>query len=593
MATYLGTSAVFQANAAATAGNLGGSGFNPANTNFPTDGVIAGGTGNAATLTPTSSYVPITGDVGAMAYFPIQTGVTAQSWFPIANVAGGVITLNTAIGAGLQFINNRFVPNATAGVASTATPTLTYGIDYSRLTAARYTAATASGTTTAFTDTTNVPGKNWVGNLICVSTGTGETAGWYECVSETGGTVTLDRTLGTTYTGVTYYLGGAVSLGGSTSGITDVIWFALGNNATTSGCRFFIKSGTYTLLATINTLVGNASWPVFIEGYYQVNGDRPSIASGNQPVINMVNSASGVFNQTQFSQIWCITFIAGNATNAFFNVGYTTGGSFLINCKVVSKSLSANQGAVSVYSGNSANGGGCIGCEVVAYAGPAISAGQSSCIVVGNYVHDSQVGIQLTASCQFVANNLVLSCTEYDIYAVGGTGSIVYNNTVYGTESPSNIGVYRPLTSIFLNNILYGNASGYGGTGTGHIGYSDFNCFYNNTANIAATLSGAFFGANDVTATNPSFTSVSQVTGTTATSSTTILTDSGKNFTTAGVVAGRDYLHVVSATGATVGVYGITVVGTTTMTTDNTIGTGSAITYYITINRNMLPAGVI
>ncbi len=290
MATYLGTNAIFQANASATAGNVTGGGFNPANAHFATDGVIAGGTGNAATITPTSSYAFASRDTatGVMVFFPVQTGVTYPSWFPITGVAGGVATLNTAIGAGIQLVNNRMVPNAAAGFGS-ATPTLTYGVDYSRCTSAAYTSTTMTGTTTAATDASGNPfTSNMIGNLGVLVSGTGATAGWYEITNVVTGTATLDRTAGTSYSACTWNIGGAVSLGGSTTGITDLIFFQLGSNATTKGCRTFIKNGSYSPPAALNpTLSGNAAWPCIIEGYNTVNGDRPSVASGNQPIINM------------------------------------------------------------------------------------------------------------------------------------------------------------------------------------------------------------------------------------------------------------------------------------------------------------------
>lgn len=580
MATYLGTNAIFQVMSGATAGNFGGGGFNPKNANFPTDGVIAGGTGNAATITPTSSYSPVSADfaTGVMVFFPVQTGVTYPSWFPVTASGSGVITMNTAIGAGLQLINNRIVPNVSAGCASTATPTLTYGIDYSRMTSARYTATTGttvvSGTT--FADgVTNTVGKNWIGNFICDKTSTGGTAGWYEIVSETAGTATLDRSAGAG-TSVTYYLGGAVSLGGSTTGITDVIFFALGAGATTSGCRTFIQgNATYTPSATITTLAGNTTWSSMFEGYKSVNGDRPSIASGNQPILSM---GINVFNIAANSQVWNLTF-NGTAVEV---VNQNGNGAALFNSKCTNKSTSANNAAI-----KQSVAQGIIGsCEAICYNGYAIQNGIGVGFIFGNYCHDSQYGITVTGGLGTIVNNIISGCITAGIQDNGGN-NFIFGNTVYGAENKLGSGILSPYNStIIFNNILYGVVNGYGGSDTELGGIADYNCFYNNTNNIAAATTGAYFGAHDITTTNPSFTSVAQVTGTTATSSTTTLTDSSKNFTTAGVVAGRDYLNVTASTGGTVAQYGITAVGTTTLTTDNSLGTGTAVSYQITTGRN-------
>jgi hypothetical protein len=66
-----------------------------------------------------------------------------------------------------------------------------------------------------------------------------------------------------------------------------------------------------------------------------------------------------------------------------------------------------------------------------------------------------------------------------------------------------------------------------------------------------------------------------------------VLTDATKNFTTLGVVAGRDLVYIVSGTGVTAGIYRIATVGTTTLTlTTNPGSSGSAISYRVI----MIPA---
>src|SRR6185503_3216020 len=105
---------------------------------------------------------------------------------------------------------------------------------------------------------------------------------------------------------------------------------------------------------------------------------------------------------------------------------------------------------------------------------------------------------------------------------------------------------------------------------------------YNNTADVASSDYTKWqVGAHSI-ALDPQFALVGQVVnlGTVSTSGST-LTDTGQNFTTAGIVAGRDFLQIVTTTG-TAGTYGIATVGTTTLTTDIALGTGSSVTYQIT-----------
>jgi len=583
MAAYAGTAAIFQVNAAATAGNLGGGGFNPANTHFLTNYTATVATGNAPVIA-SAGYNFVSGDVGAWVYVKSGTNWT-PGFYQISSVASNAATVNATIGAAVQFINGRYQANTVAGCATTASPTSgTCGIDYSQGTSARFTATTGSGTTTAFTDATNVPTVAWVGNFLCLATGTGLTPQFYECVSFSGTTITLDRTAGTAYSAVTYYLGGAVSLGGSTTGITDAL-FALNNGAgSTTGCTTFVKGpATYTPSSATSLAIGSSTWPNFWEGFTSIRGDRPSIASGNQPLFSM---GANIFTVPEYTQLICLNY-TGTGTSVV-SLGATAFCS-MINCKVTNTSTAAARNAILLGGVSSV-----IGCEAISYNGTAILfAGQCGCF--GSYIHDSAIGANLAGTLNTFVNNIVASCTTESVVSQSNT-NFIYGNTLYGSENKMGIGIAQPYPNgVIVNNIMYGFVSGYGGSDTEYIGFADYNCFFNNTNNIAAATTGAYLGTHDLTTTNPSFTSVAQVTGTTAMSSGTTLTDAGKNFTTAGVVAGRDYLYVISGTGQTNGVYGITAVGTTTLTTDNTIGTNSTgdLTYQITTGRNFLPTGAL
>lgn len=590
MATYLGTSAVFEVRSTATAGNLGGGGFNITNTHFPTDGVIAGGTGNTPTIAPTSSYAFVNNDavVGAWVFFPVQTGVTYPTWAQISSVSGGVATLAAAVGQCIQIVNNSFIANTVAGIASSATPTLTYGIDYSQANSALVTNNVLTGTTTSCTDATTPFASNHIGNFICISTGTGVTAGWYEITNVAAGTATLDRTAGATYSSCTYYLGGAVSLGGSTTGITDVIFFALGAGATTSGCRFFIKNGsTYSVNGAITTLAGNASWPSRFEGYYTQRGDMPSIASGHQPVLNFTTSGSVASSNCQ---MWNMTFTTSTNSVNIFSTGVNT--CWFLNCKFINKGVTAGFSAY-------ADGGNSvlIACEFISYRGNGINIGGTGVTsIVGCYIHDCDTGISNTGPSNYICDNIISNCVTYALYSgAGGLGNIIYNNTIYGAENKLGVGINLPANAFAYNNILYGFVNGFGGTATRYGGIINYNCLYNNTNNIDAANTGIFLGDSGLTATNPSFTSVTQRTGTTATTTAgNHLVQSGATFVTWGVTAGVDCVYITSGTGVTAGIYGILSVDSETqITTDITLSANATANkvWSITQGHNFLPTG--
>lgn len=82
-------------------------------------------------------------------------------------------------------------------------------------------------------------------------------------------------------------------------------------------------------------------------------------------------------------------------------------------------------------------------------------------------------------------------------------------------------------------------------------------------------------------------------TGATTGAGNLVLTDATQNFTTSGVVAGRDLVYVVSGTGVTAGIYRISTVGTTTLTlTTNPGSSGSAIVYRVIVIPERSPIDV-
>lgn len=586
MATYLGTSAVFEVRSTATAGNLGGGGFNPANANFISNWTATSANGNSPVIS-SASYSFVAGDVGAWVY--VQSGTNwTPGWYQIASVSAGSATLSAAIGQAIQVSNNRFIPNTVAGCATTASPTSgVCGIDYSQQNAAQFTATTLTGATTTFTDATNPVGANWVGNFICLKSGTGVTAGWYEIVSQSGGTATIDRTAGTTFSTVTYYLGGAVSLGGSTTGITDVIFFALGSSSATSGCRTFIKGGTnitYTPNAACTALSGNASWFAVLEGYASVRGDRPLGAT--RPTISC---GSNIFTQPSDSVFYNLQF-TGTGTQVVS--GHST--SAIINCKIINTSTTANRIALLASSIVSA-------CEVVCYRGYAVSM-VASASIINCYIHDSATGIDIPsglAACNIIGNIICSNVT----YAIGSstasdlTNANILANTLYGAENILGTGYATNSGTAtfnrFLNNILYGFTTAISGGAAGNNVLSDYNDFFNNTNDVTSAADWQK-GANDI-AVNPSFTSVTQRTGATATTTAgNHLVQSGATFQTWGITAGVDCVYISAGTGVTAGVYGILSVDSETQITVDITLTANATAdkvWSITQGHNFLPTG--
>lgn len=168
------------------------------------------------------------------------------------------------------------------------------GTDYSQQDAKRTATGTddsttdgvANGTTT-FTSATANFGTTIVGNIICLSGGTGTlTKGWYQVTARASATdITLDRTVATG-TGITMNIGGALASLGMSGGVglvaTNKIW---------------VKSGTYAI-SSVSTNVTNGCFApavrVFVEGYGATRGDL-----GTKPLLQR---SGGITNFTIVSQ---------------------------------------------------------------------------------------------------------------------------------------------------------------------------------------------------------------------------------------------------------------------------------------------------
>lgn len=564
----IGNGSVFQVQSTATAGNVNGGGFNPDNTHGITDGVISGGTGNTPTLS-SATYSFVAGDIGHWIYFPTQANITS-GWYQIASQTGGVATLSAAIGQAIQNVNNLFRTNAVAGCATTATPSgVTYLVDYSQSDTARYSSSTLTGTTTSATDAgTNPFTAQMVGNFICMASGTGVTVGWYEIVSISAGTATLSSSAGASYSSVVCKIGGAISLGGSTTGITDANFFSLMPVGSSSAAgRTFIKGGssiTYSPAVAISFNNAQVGWPPIIEGYASTRGDRPT--GNTRPTFSMGTNG---FQGGAYFNIYSMQFTGSGSTTLNANTG--TG---LYYCKAINTSTTASRSAI--YSGSGTTGI-IFGCEAVCYYGYGIYVSINS-VVAGCYIHDCAIGIHsgTGGTNTRIYNNIISSCTTsaFDNTVAFTTPSDIIGNTFYGAENKTGLGLNILTATVLMkvfNNIFYGftTAVTHPDVQTGNI--DNYNCYYNNT-NDVSDVTHWQKGMNDVTV-NPTFTNVTQITGTTATTTAgNHLVQSGATFITSGVVAGVDYVYIKSGTGVTAGVYGIVSVDSETqITVDNTL----------------------
>lgn len=574
----LATGTLWEVRATATTGNVNGAGFNPANANFLTDLAATSATGNSPVVSSVS-YSFVAGDVGAWVYVKSGTNWT-PGFYQIASVGAGAATLSAAIGAAvqLQASTGMYKANTVAGCATTASPTAgTFGVDYSQQDAAVTTATdfTAVGASTTLSSATAAFTVAMVGNLFHQTTaGTGAhgTLNWFEIVSFTNATtVTVDRTPndGTTSVACTGFIGGA----GRLNGLENTFQAAWPASSTV-----FVKNGTYTISGAISTASTNATGilTTFIRGYNALRGDVPTAAQ--RPIIACGANAV-TWSQFQFfyDVIFTTTAAAGVATSA------TAYASHFERCKFLNTSSTVARAALTF----GASGATITSTEMVSQNGIALSAAVNNCTFVSCYIHDSATGCSGLGVNNTFLFCIISSCRTAGVTCTSTVASLrLLSCTFYGLEVPVGTAVSmsgaNSALNVFMNNIYYGWTTGVSvATGIAGSNLSMTDDYFNNTTDATNWQKSP----NDL-ALNPTFSGASQLTGTIATTSGSVLTDSGANF--GSVTDNVSFLTVTGGTGTTLGTYLITSHTTTTLTVNNALGTGASAdkVYYVTSGTN-------
>lgn len=556
---------------------MNGAGFNPANANGLTDLTCDTNTGNTnSPVASSASYNFVAGDVGAWLYVVSGTNFF-PGWYQIASVASNKATLSAAVGQAVQrdttFNPNKYYANTVAGFASTGTPTGgTFLIDYSQQDTAQATATdyTAVGSSTTLTSATGGFTRMMVGNIFHqTTTGTGAfgIVGWYEIVSYTNTTtVTLDRTpnTGTASVACTGFVGGA----GRLNGLEDTFFEMI-----QASNEVWIKNGTYSISNTVSVASTNSTntSPSYITGFNSLRGD---VCNGtNRPVLTFGASSCTLGGNVAIRNLIATTTAAS---------GCSTGNSAAaFNCKFTNTSTTTTR--IALTAGTDSVMGNC---EAVSQNGTAVSMNTGS-KMFGCYMHDSSIGYTNGGTRTVLVGCVFEACRSSAINLSSASGSyFVVGNTVYGREGQIGTGINfsgasAPINRI-VNNILYGLTTGVAvSTAELKSNQGEYNCYYNNTANTSN-----FSVEPTALLVDPTFAGAAQITGSTATTSGSVLTQSGGDFST--VTDNVDFLHVLSGTGVTTGGYLITSHTSTTLTVNNALGTSSGgdVVYFVTTGHN-------
>lgn len=276
--------------------------------------------------------------------------------------------------------------------------------------------AVCNGTTTVTSATANFA-ATIVGNIICMSGGTGGlTKQWYQVTARTNATtITVDRTI-IAGTGVTMNIGGALASLGMAGGVVLV-----------AGMIIWVRAGTYTVTsASINVSGGcfSSSTAVFIEGYNTVRGDL-----GTKPLIQ----ADGV--------ITAFTLITQGSNGSQYVKNLKLDG----NNRTTSRGLVIRGYAYYIECVNFTNSG--IADTVGTTAATAFNCSATGC--------STQAAFSIASCINCVAFNNTVSG-----FANGGTDAYYVRCLAYGNSGASSDGFNVGASSgkgTFINCVAYNN----------------------------------------------------------------------------------------------------------------------------------------
>lgn len=376
------------------------------------------------------------------------------------------------------------------------------GTDYSKQDAAQYalTGVTSAGAGNVVLHASAAAAM--VGNGAYLVSGTNGTVARYEVTAVTPG---VDITLSTNKAGTSIATAaladGVLNIGGGCK-LADTLDDDIFEDAPANGGNiYYIKSGSYTIGEGVSVAtVGATALHHKIIGYNATQGDAPTIASGNQPVITL---AANAFS---FGAAWSLYNITVTGTGTT-NVGVAANG-IVSKCKISNTSGTANRPALIFSGGNNTLSES----ELISTAGYALSVGATNFMAANNYIHDSSVGIKVTAASTAavtIRKNIIdtVAVSGIDTTAGAFTGVMQLNaNTIYCAATPagSSSGVAFAASSAnisMMNNIITGCVTGVNGAGSISVASTDYNNFYNNTT---ARTNWAT-GTNDI-ALDPGFT---------------------------------------------------------------------------------------
>lgn len=449
-------------NCNAAGDDTNGGGFDPSLTaGMFTDLHCTLGTTSAPVVT-SASYSFVAGDIGSRICVALGTN-WILGLYSIVSVAGGAATLRAALNTALMKFGqttgtyataNGSLNSATVGCSTTATNTngATWSIDRSIPTSAYQTGTNGSTNAagTAFTPGNGyTPVKADVGNTIQTTAGSG-TLSYFTITAISGSTWIIDKTAGTSITGITWSMGGALASIGELGRIGAPL-----TNVYNAGQRLYLAGGSnqyYTLTnATANTpggpFTGGNAIEWIMEGYNTNQGDFASIGPVGFPVIDAGSQTN--INIFSVGTLAPVNIMVNGKNNTGVNGFLSTAGSWITTCYAIHFNASATnygfQGGVTL--------GSSIGCYAFD-CGIGIDGQGAVCCEADSCV----TGFKTAGSAGYLAasRSIAHGCTNG--FVPGGAADIYEGCTSYFcTSSGFNPNSVNNDGCVFLNCADYGS----------------------------------------------------------------------------------------------------------------------------------------
>lgn len=365
------------------------------------------------------------------------------------------------------------------------------GTDYSQQDSPQYTFTdlVIGGTTTQFTSALNPVVAGMVGNVINITGGSGCTTGRYLMLSQSGGTATMDRSMGTAASTCTAKLGGAfLTLSGAVT-------------STNENQVINIKAGTYTL--TSQLVLDNDNRGQKFIGYGTTHFD-----DGTKPLVTTATNTTILFS-VQFGSVAPVYFRNISFSNtastraAGISNGYAQTGITLTVDRCIFDGFSvaldrqpSQFETISVIASEIKNS-------------TTYGIRQSNKIhLVGSYLHDntnaSGAAVLMEGGASLYAAFNVFSGNAFGVYTSTSPFGILVNNTFYNNSQHA-IDLTSEASFLIANNIFYGNVNAL--TVSTANGAESTNAFGNNSnANRTGTFNPPSTYAGDITLTADPFT---------------------------------------------------------------------------------------